>query len=137
MDLHAPKLPIVWETPLEIPIFNMPKERDVVAARALGARAGDGGVRIAARARCCGSPRPPGKRATSGSLICCRRLHDLGMKPPFQSQRLWAFFDGAYRSRVDLDYFAERWRKAGIGALHVAGWHYCEQNRNPTNTCAG
>ena len=50
------------------------------------------------------------------------------MQPPFHSQRLWAFFDGAYRSRVDLDYFAERWRKAGIGALHVAGWHYYEQN---------
>src|SRR5581483_5665827 len=56
-------------------------------------------------------------------------LGDLGMQPPFQSQRLWAFFDGAYRSRVDLDYFADRWRKAGIAAIHVAGWHYYEQNR--------
>jgi hypothetical protein len=25
-----------------------------------------------------------------------------------------------------LDYFARRWRKAGIGALHVAAWHFYE-----------
>ena len=25
-----------------------------------------------------------------------------------------AFFDSSYRTRVDLDYFAARWRKAGI-----------------------
>jgi hypothetical protein len=41
---------------------------------------------------------------------------------------LSAFFDGAYCSRVDLDYFAKRSRAAGIGALHVAGWHYYEAN---------
>jgi hypothetical protein len=39
---------------------------------------------------------------------------------------LWAFFDSAYRSRVDVDYFAARWRKAGIAALHVAAWHNFE-----------
>ena len=53
-------------------------------------------------------------------------LHDLGLDPPFVSRRLWAFFDSAYRSRIDLDYFADRWRNAGIATLHVAGWHYFE-----------
>ena len=53
-------------------------------------------------------------------------LADLGLDPPFRSNRLWAFFDSAYRSRVDLDYFAARWRKAGIAALHVAAWHNFE-----------
>ena len=43
-------------------------------------------------------------------------------------RRLWAFFDSSYRSRVDLDYFAARWRAAGIGALHVAAWHYWERD---------
>jgi hypothetical protein len=28
--------------------------------------------------------------------------------------------------RVDLDYFASRWRASGIGALHVAAWHFQE-----------
>ena len=39
---------------------------------------------------------------------------------------LWAFFDSSYRLRVDLDYFAARWRKSGIAALHVAAWHFYE-----------
>jgi hypothetical protein len=53
-------------------------------------------------------------------------LTDLGMERPFSSARLWAFFDSAYRSRVDLDYFAARWRASGVAALHVAAWHFWE-----------
>jgi hypothetical protein len=55
-------------------------------------------------------------------------LADLGLEAPFRSERLWAFFDSAYRSRVDIDYFAARWKAAGIGALHVAAWHYWERD---------
>jgi hypothetical protein len=51
-------------------------------------------------------------------------LADLGVEPAFRSSRLWAFFDYSYRSRADADYLAERWRKAGISALHVASWHF-------------
>ncbi len=29
---------------------------------------------------------------------------------------------------MDLDYFAPRWRAAGISALHVAAWHYWERD---------
>lgn len=50
------------------------------------------------------------------------------MAAPFHSSRLWAFFDYSYRSRVDLDYFAARWRKSGISALHVAAWHFYESD---------
>ena len=28
--------------------------------------------------------------------------------------------------RADVEYFAERWRQAGIAALHVAAWHFYE-----------
>jgi hypothetical protein len=49
---------------------------------------------------------------------------DLGVEPPFRSNRLWAFFDYSYRTRVDVDYFARRWREAGISAVHVAAWHF-------------
>ncbi len=70
----------------------------------------------------------PGKEGYERYPYLLQALSDLGAKPPFRSQRLWAFFDSAYRSRVDLDYFAARWRAAGIGALHVAGWHYWESN---------
>jgi hypothetical protein len=127
IDRHAPKLPIVWESPLEIPIFSVPKDAGVIAAERW-----DHAPLIVALHRGTGAvlwiAAPPGKEGYERFPYLLQALNDLGMRPPFQSERLWAFFDGSYRSRVDLDYFADRWRKAGIGALHVAGWHYYEQN---------
>lgn len=127
VDQHAPKLPIIWESPLELPVFNIPKDAAVVASERwdhapvmIALHRGSGAVLWIAAT--------PGKEGYERFPYILQALNDLGMKPPFHSQRLWAFFDGAYRSRVDLDYFAERWRKAGIGALEVAGWHYYEQN---------
>jgi hypothetical protein len=36
--------------------------------------------------------------------------------------------DSSYRLRVDLDYFAARWRNAGIAAVHVAAWHFYDSD---------
>jgi len=69
---------------------------------------------------------PPGEKGYERFPYLLEALCDLGMDPPFRSSRLWAFFDSSYRSRVDLPYFAARWRKAGIAALHVAAWHFYE-----------
>ena len=74
---------------------------------------------------------PPGTHGYDRFPYLLHALTDLGLDPPFQSRRLWAFFDSAYRSRVDLDYFAARWRASGISALHVAAWHFWE--RDPQN----
>jgi len=127
VDQRAPKLPIVWETALEIPVFALPQDAQLLAferwehAPAMAAiHRGSGAVLWIAA--------PPGTEGYERFPYLLQALQDLGVNPPFQSERLWAFFDGSYRSRVDLDYFADRWRKAGIGALHVAGWHYFEQN---------
>ena len=68
----------------------------------------------------------PGVRGYERFPYVLQALADLGLQPPLRSNRLWAFFDSSYRSRVDLDYFADAWRKAGIAALHVAAWHYNE-----------
>ncbi len=51
---------------------------------------------------------------------------ELGFAPPYRGRDLWAFFDSGYRARVDFDYLAAQWRRAGIAALHVASWHYFE-----------
>ena len=125
VDQRAPNLPIVWETPLEIPVFDLPKDSLILAAERwehapvmVALHRGSGAVLWIAA--------PPGKEGYERFPYLLQALNDLGVKPPFRSQRLWAFFDGSYRSRVDLDYFAERWRNAGIRALHVAGWHYYE-----------
>lgn len=127
VDEHAPKLPIVWQTAVATPVFELPQGARIFATeRWEGApleasiRRGAGTVLWIAVA--------PGEHGYERFPYLLQALHDLGMRAPFRSQRLWAFFDGAYRSRVDLDYFADRWRKAGIGALHVAGWHYYESD---------
>src|SRR5580693_794755 len=132
VDQRAPQLAIVWETPVEIPIFELPRQASIFASeRWVGApvmaaiHRGSGAVLWIATS--------PGKEGYEHFPYLLQALSDLGVKPPFRSERLWAFFDGAYRSRVDLDYFAQRWRNAGIGALHVAGWHYWEADAENDN----
>jgi len=122
-DVHAPKLLIVWEKGLELPRHEVPaeakvfaKERWTGAPMLAGFRRGSGAVLWLAV--------PPGERGYERFPYLLHALADLGLDPPFRSTRLWAFFDSSYRLRVDLDYFAARWRNAGIAALHVAAWHF-------------
>jgi hypothetical protein len=128
VDQRAAKLAIVWETAVELPVFELPKD-----ARVFASERWEGAPLMAAVRKGSGAAlwiaTSPGKEGYERFPYLLQALSDLGVKPPFRSERLWAFFDGSYRSRVDLDYFADRWRKAGIGALHVAGWHYYESNK--------
>lgn len=124
-DVHDPKLPIVWEQALEMPRFAVPanarvfaRERWEGAPLLAGFRRGAGAVLWVAL--------PPGARGYERFPFIPQALTALGVEPPFRSSRLWAFFDYSYRLRVDPDYFADRWKRAGIGALHVAAWHFFE-----------
>src|SRR5579883_455729 len=124
-DVHCPRLPIIWEKAAELPVFTVPagsqvftRERWSGAPMTAGLRRGQGAVLWIAAA--------PGERGYERFPYLLEALRDLGMEAPFRSTRLWAYFDSAYRSRVDLDYFAQRWRKSGIAALHVAAWHFFE-----------
>ncbi len=126
-DEHAPKLHIVLERPLDLAVVEMPPEARLFARERwqhaplmAGFRRGLGAVLWIAA--------PPGDRGYERFPYIAQALADLGLEPPFQSNRLWAFFDSSYRARVDLDYFAARWRAAGISALHVAAWHYWERD---------
>jgi hypothetical protein len=126
-DLRAPKLDIVWEHELNLPRFETPsdarvfaRERHGGAPLLAGLRRGSGAVLWMAA--------PPGERGYERFPYLPQALLDLGMALPFRSSRLWAFFDSSYRARVDLDYFAARWRESGIAALHVAAWHYWERD---------
>lgn len=122
-DVHRPTLKIVWEKGLEFPRFDLPpaarvftRDRWTGAPLVAGFRRGAGAVLWLAVS--------PGERGYDRFPYLLESLADLGLDPPFRSARLWAFFDSAYRSRVDLDYFAARWRKSGIAALQVAAWHF-------------
>jgi hypothetical protein len=127
VDIHDPKLPIVWEHAVEMPVFQVPegaqvfaRERWTGAPMVAGMRRGAGAVLWVAA--------PPGERGYERFPYLLQALAALGLEAPFHSGRLWAFFDYAYRLRVDPEYFAPRWRKAGIAALHVGAWHFFERD---------
>ncbi|HWQ56134.1 MAG TPA: hypothetical protein VN442_20780 [Bryobacteraceae bacterium] len=126
-DVHDPKLPIVWEHPVEMPVFRVPegaqvfaRERWTGAPLVAGMRRGSGAVLWVAL--------PPGERGYERFPYLLQALADLGLEAPFHSARLWAFFDYSYRLRADPEYFAQRWRNAGISALHVGVWHFFERD---------
>jgi hypothetical protein len=123
VDVHNPSLPIIWSKAIDIPRYEIPS-----------------GARVFAKDRWTGTPLIAGLPVGSGAVLwvaaspgqngyerfpyLMQALSDLGFEPAFRSSRLWAFFDYSYRTRADPDYLAERWRKAGISALHVASWHF-------------
>jgi Glycosyl hydrolase-like 10 len=126
-DLRAPKLDIVWEQDADLRVFEIPqdarvfmRERHEGAPLMAGLRRGLGAVLWMATS--------PGDHGYERFPYLPQALTDLGLTPPFRSQNLWAFFDSSYRLHVDVDYFAPKWRAAGIAALHVAAWHYWERN---------
>jgi hypothetical protein len=125
VDARAPKLEIVWEQALELPVFDIPRdarafawEKHDVAPLMAGFRRGQGAILWIAA--------PPGTHGYERFPYLPQALADLGLQAPFRVQDLWAFFDSSYRTHVDLDYFAPKWKAAGIAALHVAAWHYWE-----------
>ena len=101
--LRSPGLQIIWEKPLDLPVFEIPADARVFAREKhqrapllAGFRRGSGGVLWLAAA--------PGQRGYERFPYVLQALCDLGFEPPFRSNRLWAFFDSAYRSRADLEY---------------------------------
>ncbi|MGH9593842.1 MAG: hypothetical protein ACRD5L_12180, partial [Bryobacteraceae bacterium] len=128
VDTRAPKLQIVWEKAVELPRFEIPP-----GARVFATERWTGAPLMASIQRGKGSvlwiAASPGEQGYERFPYLLQALADLGLRPPVRSDRLWAFFDSAYRSRVDLDYFAKRWRASGISALQVAAWHYWEPDK--------
>ena len=115
-DLRAPQLRIIWEQAADLPRFEIPetarvfsRERHEKTPLVAGFRRGAGAVLWIATS--------PGPHGYDRFPYLPQALADLGLTAPFRSAHLWAFFDSSYRSRVDLDYFAPRWRQAGIAAL--------------------
>jgi hypothetical protein len=123
IDVHNAALPIVWNKAIELPRYDIPADSRVFAQDrwtgaplVAGLRVGSGAVLwVAAN---------PGPNGYERFPYLMQALSELGFGPAFRSSHLWAFFDYSYRTRADLDYLAERWRKAGISALHVASWHF-------------
>ncbi len=124
-DARAPSLPIIWQKEVNIPVYRLPPDARVFARERwrgapvlAGLLRGEGAVLWLAT--------PPGEQGYERYPYLIQALADLGVEPPLAARNLWAFFDTAYRMRVDVEYFAERWRQSGIAALHVAAWQHFE-----------
>lgn len=121
-DAHGPDMQIVWQQAVDVPEAAVPAGFEVFAREKwtnapvlAGGHTAHGGVLWLAT--------EPGARGSERYPYLLQALEDLGLRMPAHATNLWAFFDSAYRIRADADYLARRWRKAGIGVLHVAAWH--------------
>ncbi|HLH04598.1 MAG TPA: hypothetical protein VKX25_17660 [Bryobacteraceae bacterium] len=124
-DEHAPKMQIIWESPVDVPRAEIPadfqifaKEKWTGAPLVAGKRIGHGAVLWLAT--------DPGATGIERFPYLLQALQDLGWSPAAESVNLWAFFDSAYRVRADPEYLAHWWRRAGISVLHAAAWHNME-----------
>ena len=123
VDTHNPTLPVIWSKSLEIPRPAVPAEAKVFAKERWSGLPVEAGYKLGAGA-VLWLATPPGESGYERYPYLLQALSDLGFPPAFRNSRLWAFFDYSYRTRADPDYLAERWRAAGIAALHVASWHF-------------
>ena len=125
IDSHQPELPLILEHAIEVSETALPDGTQIFARERWtnvpvigGFRRGKGAVLWVATS--------PGKHGYERFPFIANALTDLGFEPPLRGNRLWAFFDYAYRARVDVNWFAKRWHESGIVALQVAAWHFYE-----------
>ena len=85
IDVHAPKLPIVWEKPLELRRVPSAARSHASSPRERWQGAPLMAASAAAQARRSGSPSRPASRATSASPTCCRRSPISASSRPFRS----------------------------------------------------
>ena len=127
LDVHQPETPLILKESIDLTEPTLPggtevftRERWLQTPAVAGFRRGKGGVLWMVT--------NPGKHGYERFPFLVNALCDLGFVPPFHGNRLWAFFDYSYRTRVDVDWFAKRWHASGIAALHVAAWHFYEED---------
>ena len=127
LDVHQPETPLILKESIDLTEPTLPggtevftREHWLQTPAVAGFRRGKGGVLWMVT--------NPGKHGYERFPFLVNALCDLGFVPPFHGNRLWTFFDYSYRTRVDVDWFAKRWHAAGIAALHVAAWHFYEED---------
>jgi hypothetical protein len=126
-DVHDERMQIVWERTLDLPVYNLPGEAKVFARERWSGAPMAAGLHVGP-GRVLWLSVMPGAKGHERFPFIPQALLSLGLQPPFRSGRLWAFFDSSYRLRADPEYLARRWRQGGIGAIHVAAWHYYESD---------
>jgi hypothetical protein len=128
-DMLQQDLTVVWAKPIAIPKVTLPAGATVYARDkwsqiplVAGIKTGGGYVLWVA-----GDPGP-----TSYDRYPCllQTLQTAGLRFPLRSKQMALFFDYGYRSEVDLDYFAAKWRADGVGTLFVSSWYFFDSAPN-------
>ena len=124
-DAHRPILPIVWEKAMDVPVFKVPREAKILlwdcvhhAPLMAVLQTETGGVLWIATS--------PGTHGYERYPFILQTLLEMGLKPMFESRRLWAFFDPAFQRDRDIDELACEWRQMGLASTHVGAWDYFE-----------
>ena len=124
-DERDSALAITWEHAIDLPVFEVPKgarvfcrDREHGAPLMAGISRGRGAVLWMAVS--------PGEQGYERFPYLLQALSDLGLRPLFESRRLWAFLDASFRHGDEVDQLALQWRRAGIAAIHAGAWHYFE-----------
>ena len=124
-DIHRPTLPIVWEKPINVPMFKVPGEAKILARDRVHQvplmailQHGSGSVLWIVV--------PPGTQGYERFPFLLHALSEIGLRPLFESRRLWAFFDPAFQRDRDINELACEWRQMGLAAIHVGAWYYFE-----------
>ncbi len=128
VDLLQPKLQIVWQQPVDVPVYNIPSQARVFAKEKRS------NAPLVAGYVHQGKPllwtaTSIGEKGFERYPYLIQALGTLGAAPKYEARHLWAFFDSSYRLRADVDFLARQWRRGGIAALHIAAWHYWEPDK--------
>ncbi len=124
-EARDPQLEVIWKEPLVLPVYRLPEHARVFAReKRTGAPLAAGFDREGRKVLWTAAP--VGEKGYERFPYLLQALADLGVEFPFRGSRTWAFFDSSYRTRADPEFLAERWRSAGIAALHIAAWHFWE-----------
>jgi hypothetical protein len=122
-DMLQQDLTVVWATPVAIPRVTLPAGAIVYARDkwsqiplVAGIKAGSGYVLWVAS--------DPGPTSYDHYPCLLQTLQTAGLRLPLRSKQMALFFDYGYRSEVDLDYFAAKWRANGAGTLFVSSWYF-------------
>jgi hypothetical protein len=128
-ESRDPKLRVEWESSLRVPVFSVPGSARVFATDLSGQAPLMAGI-ARGRGAALWLAVPVGAEGYERFPYLPQALADLGVRSRFESRRLWAFFDAAYRLRAGPDVLAAEWRRAGISAVHVGAWNYFERDED-------
>jgi len=124
-DIHQPGLSIVWEKPVKVPRYKIPRKAKILmwdrAHRTplmAVLRTGTTSVLWMATS--------PGTGGYERYPFLLQTLMEMGLEPIFESRRLWAFFDPAFQRNRDALELAREWRQMGLASIHVGVWDYFE-----------